>query len=100
MTLVWIAAACLVATMFFSAAEMAFIAANRLRLRHLAEEGHRVAADYLEAFRHPAGVLSTAMIGVTVAHIVASSAMTFALMPHLGRTARPRCSCRPGRRRS
>ena len=87
MTLLWIAAACLVATMFFSAAEMAFIAANRLRLRHLAEEGHRVAADYLEAFRHPAGVLSTAMIGVTVAHIVASSAMTFALMPHLGRTA-------------
>jgi len=87
MTLVWIAAACLVATMFFSAAEMAFIAANRLRLRHLAEEGHRVAADYLEAFRHPAGVLSTAMIGVTVAHIVASSAVTFALMPHLGRTA-------------
>jgi len=70
-----------------SAAEMAFIAANRLRLRHLAEEGHRVAADYLEAFRHPAGVLSTAMIGVTVAHIVASSAVTFALMPHLGRTA-------------
>jgi putative hemolysin len=89
MTLVWIAAACLVATMFFSAAEMAFIAANRLRLRHLAEEGHRVAADYLEAFRHPARVLSTAMIGVTVAHIVASSAVTFALMPHLGRTAAP-----------
>ena len=87
MTLVWIAAGCLAATMFFSAAEMAFIAANRLRLRHLAEEGHRVAAEYLEAFRQPARVLSTAMIGVTVAHIVASSAVTFALMPHLGRTA-------------
>ncbi len=85
MTLVWITAACLVATMFFSAAEMAFIAANRLRLRHLAEDGHRVATDYLEAFRNPARVLSTAMIGVTVAHIVASSAATFALMPHLGR---------------
>jgi len=63
-TLVWIAAGCLAATMFFSAAEMAFIAANRLRLRHLAEEGHRVAAEYLEAFRQPARVLSTAMIGV------------------------------------
>jgi len=86
-TLVWIAAGCLAATMFFSAAEMAFIAANRLRLRHLAEEGHRVAAEYLEAFRQPARVLSTAMIGVTVAHIVASSAVTFALMPHLGRTS-------------
>jgi Mg2+/Co2+ transporter CorB len=84
MTLAWIVAACLIATMFFSAAEMAFIAANRLRLRHLAEDGHRVATDYLEAFRNPARVLSTAMIGVTVAHIVASSAATFALMPHLG----------------
>jgi CBS domain containing-hemolysin-like protein len=87
MTLVWLAAACLVATMFFSAAEMAFIAANRLRLRHLAEEGNRVAADYLEAFRNPARVLSTAMMGVTVAHIVASSAVTFALLPELGGAA-------------
>jgi CBS domain containing-hemolysin-like protein len=87
MMLVWLAVACLAATMFFSAAEMAFIAANRLRLRHLAEEGNRVAADYLEAFRNPARVLSTAMMGVTVAHIVASSAVTFALLPRFGGTA-------------
>ena len=44
---------CLLATAFFSAAEMAFIAANRLRLRHLAEEGNATAARYLEAFRQP-----------------------------------------------
>jgi CBS domain containing-hemolysin-like protein len=87
MGLVWLAVACLVATMFFSAAEMAFIAANRLRLRHLAEEGNRVAARYLEAFRNPARVLSTAMMGVTIAHIVASSAMTFALIPRFGAAA-------------
>ena len=37
-------AASLVVAMFFSAAEMAFISANRLKLRHLAESGHRVAA--------------------------------------------------------
>ena len=84
MSLVWIAAACLLVTMFFSAAEMAFIAANRLRLRHLAEEGSRSAARYLEDFRHPERVLSTAMMGVTIAHIVASSAVTFALLPVLG----------------
>jgi CBS domain containing-hemolysin-like protein len=66
---------------------MAFIAANRLRLRHLAEEGHHVAAEYLEAFRNPARVLSTAMMGVTVAHIVASSAVTFALLPRFGAAA-------------
>jgi putative hemolysin len=83
-SLVWIAVACLLVTMFFSAAEMAFIAANRLRLRHLAEEGSRTAARYLEDFRRPERVLSTAMMGVTIAHIVASSAATFALLPVLG----------------
>lgn len=83
MTLIWVAAVCLVATMFFSAAEMAFIAANRLRLRHLAEEGNRRAAEYLEAFRRPESVLSTAMMGVTVAHIVAASAATRTLLPVL-----------------
>jgi CBS domain containing-hemolysin-like protein len=86
-TLVWLAFGCLITTMFFSAAEMAFIAANRLRLRHLAEEGNRVAAEYLEAFRNPARVLSTAMMGVTVAHIIASSAVTFALIPRYGAAA-------------
>ncbi|HEY3065242.1 MAG TPA: hemolysin family protein [Methylomirabilota bacterium] len=87
MMLFWLAAICLVATMFFSAAEMAFIAANRLRLRHLAEEGHHVAAEYLEAFRRPERVLSTAMMGVTVSHIIASSAVTWSMLPYLGAAA-------------
>jgi CBS domain containing-hemolysin-like protein len=84
MVLIGIAIVCLVATMFFSAAEMAFIAANRLKLRHLAEEGHAGARRYLESFRHPERFLSTAMMGVTVAHIVASSAATSGLLPRLG----------------
>jgi CBS domain containing-hemolysin-like protein len=84
MSLLWLAGLCLLFTMFFSAAEMAFIAANRLRLRHLAEEGSATAARYLEAFRHPERALSTAMIGVTMAHIVAGSAVTWSLLPALG----------------
>jgi putative hemolysin len=87
MTLLWVATLCLLATMFFSAAEMSFIAANRLRLRHRAEEGDVAAAEYLEAFRHPERTLSTAMMGVTISHIVASSAMTFWLLPQLGGVA-------------
>jgi CBS domain containing-hemolysin-like protein len=83
----WVAAACLLAAMFFSAAEMAFIAANRLRIRHLAEEGDPVAAEYLQAFRQPERALSTAMVGVTIAHVVAASAVTFALLPTLGGAA-------------
>src|SRR5215470_19770687 len=70
--------------MFFSAAEMAFIAANRLRLRHLAEEGSKTAARYLEAFRQPERILSTAMMGVTISHIVASSITTILLMETFG----------------
>ena len=84
MSLIWLAVLCLVLTMFFSAAEMAFIAANRLRLKYMAEEGNGVARNYLEAFRQPERVLSTAMIGVTIFHIVAASAVAWAFLPLLG----------------
>ena len=87
MTLIWITAACLFATMFFSAAEMAFIAANRLKLRHLAEEGDAGARRYLDSFHRPERFLSTAMMGVTLAHIIASSVTTSGLLPRLGATA-------------
>ncbi|OLB51938.1 MAG: hypothetical protein DMD98_06185 [Candidatus Rokuibacteriota bacterium] len=82
--MLWLVMLCLAATMFFSAAEMAFIAANRPRLRYLAEQGSATAAAYLEAFRQPERVLSTAMMGVTVAHVVAASAATWSLLPTLG----------------
>jgi CBS domain containing-hemolysin-like protein len=79
--------ACLLATAFFSAAEMAFVAANRVRLRHLAADGHRVATRYLEAFGSPERILSAAKMGVPIAHITAASVATWALLPYLGPTA-------------
>ncbi|HZP38510.1 MAG TPA: hemolysin family protein [Methylomirabilota bacterium] len=84
MIYVWIIGSALLVTALFSAAEMAFIAANRLRLRHLAEGGNRTAVRYLEAFRSPERLLSTAMMGVTIAHITASSVATWALLPWVG----------------
>jgi len=81
---VWIILGALALTALFSASEMAFIAANRVRLRHLAEEGSQTAARYLEAFRRPERVLATCMMGVTIAHITASSVATWALLPALG----------------
>jgi CBS domain containing-hemolysin-like protein len=77
-------AVCLWAIAFFSAGEMAFIAANRIRLRHLAESGHPIATRYLEAFGRPEQILSTAKMGVPIATIVASSVATWALLPTLG----------------
>ena len=84
MIYVWIIGLALLVTAFFSAAEMSFIAANRVRLRHMAEGGHRTAVRYLEAFRSPERLLSTAMMGVTLAHITASSVATWALIPVVG----------------
>ena len=87
MTSVWLIVVGVGVTAFFSAAEMAFIGANRLRLRHLAEAGNRTAARYLESFKQPERLLSTAMMGVTLAHIIASSVATWALIPVLGNMA-------------
>lgn len=87
MTFVWVILAALLVTAFFSAAEMAFLGANRIRLRHLAEGGHRVAGRYLEAFSQPERLLSAAKMGVLAAHIVASSVATWALLPTLGPVA-------------
>jgi len=80
----WTIVLAVLVTALLSAAEMAFIAANRVRLRHLAETGDSVAARYLEAFHHPERMLSTAMMGVTIAHIAASSLATWALLPVAG----------------
>lgn len=87
MIYVWGIAAAVLVTALLSAAEMAFIAANRVRIRHLAESGDTVAARYLEAFRRPERMLSSAMMGVTVCHVAASSMATWALLPIAGRWA-------------
>jgi CBS domain containing-hemolysin-like protein len=84
---VWIIGLSLLVTALFSAAEMSFIAANRVRLRHMAEGGNRAAIRYLDAFRSPERLLSTAMMGVTIAHITASSVATWALLPVAGGAA-------------
>jgi magnesium and cobalt exporter, CNNM family len=84
---IWVIVLALLVTALFSAAEMSFIAANRVRLRHLAEEGNRNAARYLESFRQPERLLATAMMGVTIAHVTASSVATWSLVPPLGNAA-------------
>ena len=87
MIYVWIIGLSLLVTAIFSAAEMSFIAANRVRLRHMAEGGNRTAVRYLDAFRSPERLLSTAMMGVTIAHITASSVATWVLLPVVGGAA-------------
>ena len=80
----WVIVLAVLVTALFSAAEMLFIAANRLRLRHLGEAGNRNASRYLESFKQPERFLSAAMMGVTIAHVTASSVATWALVPRVG----------------
>lgn len=84
MSLVLVVVAAVLASAFFSAAEMAFIAASRVRLRHMAEQGARVARGYMEAFQRPERLLSAAMMGVTIAHVSASAVTTALLLRWLG----------------
>jgi len=82
-----VAAICVLAATFFSAAEMAFIGASRLKLRHLAEQGHARARQYLQISARPEPFLSALMTGVTLSHVVAASAVTYALLPSVGAAA-------------
>lgn len=58
---------------FFSASETAMMALNRYRLHNLAEKGHRRAAVALKLLQHPDRLLSTILLGNTVANLTAVS---------------------------
>lgn len=57
---------CLILQGLFSAAEMALVSANRLRIRHLCEAGSKRARLIQKMLAHPEKFLSTAMVGINV----------------------------------
>ena len=69
--------ALIVCSGFFSAAEIATMSINRYRLRHLVKLKHRRASLVQNQLNHPERLLSTVLIGNTLANIIASMAMTF-----------------------
>jgi Mg2+/Co2+ transporter CorB len=62
---------------FFSAAEIGMMSINRYRLRHLVKAGHRKATLVQNQLNHPEKLLSTVLIGNTLANVLASMGMTF-----------------------
>lgn len=62
---------------FFSAAEIGMMSINRYRLRHLVKSGHHAAKMVQKQLNHPEKLLSSVLIGNTLANIFASMAMTF-----------------------
>jgi putative hemolysin len=72
----------LVLSVFFSAAETAFMAVNRLRLKYQAEAGDREAESVKRIVSNPDQFLGVILLGVTVAEIAAASLLTYILTAH------------------
>ncbi len=65
---------------FFSSSETALFAASRLRLRHLKEEGSSRARVVLGLLEHPARLLSTLLVGNSIANTAAAVVATAMLV--------------------
>ncbi len=62
---------------FFAATEIGMMSLNRYRLRHLVRSKNQRAILVQEQLNHPERLLSSVLIGNTLANILASMAMTF-----------------------
>lgn len=72
---------------FFSSAETAFTAANRLKLRHMAEEGSKSAKRALRLIENPSKLISALLIGNNIVNIFASSLATLVAIDMYGISA-------------
>ena len=69
---------------FYSGSETAFIAADRLRLRHLAASGDRRARRVLALLENPRYLLSSVLVGTNLAVIGCTTAFTALMARHYG----------------
>jgi len=69
---------------FYSGSETAFIAVNRVRMRHLAARGDRRAQRVLEMLEDPEHFLSAVLVGTNVAIIGCTSVFTAIATRHFG----------------
>jgi putative hemolysin len=69
---------------FFSGSETALFAANRLRMRQLAEEGHKRASLVVRLLEDPGRLLTTLLVGNNIVNIAASVLTTAILVAWFG----------------
>ncbi len=77
---------CLLFSAFFSAAEMAFLSTDRVKLRDEAERGDALARKLLEIFDNAQLFLTAVLIGNNLSHIVAAALLTVFLESRFGIT--------------
>ncbi len=69
---------------FFSSAETAFTAVNRLKLRQFAEEGNKKASLAIKLIGNPSKLISTLLIGNNIVNITASALATLIAIDNFG----------------
>lgn len=74
----------LVASAFFSGAEMAFVSANKLRLREMADAGDKNARFIMQLQQHPNYFLTAILIGNNVVNVMAISIATYIFKEYFG----------------
>lgn len=74
----------LVASAFFSGVEMAFVSANKLKLREMADAGDKKAAFIMQLQRCPNYFLTAILIGNNVVNVTAISIATYIFKEHFG----------------
>jgi len=74
----------LAASAFFSGAEMAFVSANKLRLREMADAGDKKARFIMQLQQHPNYFLTAILIGNNTANVTAISIATYIFKEYLG----------------
>lgn len=79
--------ALVVAAAFFSSAETSVLAANRMRLRHLAAVGNRRAARVLSFLERPDSFLTAVLFGNNVSLVLATSLLTLVVGRYSGEAA-------------
>lgn len=74
----------LVASAFFSAVEMAFVSANKLRLREMADSGDRKARFIMQLQQQPNYFLTAILIGNNAVNVAAISIATYIFKEYFG----------------
>ncbi len=78
-TLILIILASFVLFGFFAGSEMAYLSFNRLKLRHLADEGNRAAQIVMRFHQHPNRFLTNILIGTNLMHVTVTGLATYLL---------------------
>ncbi|WP_126455033.1 hemolysin family protein [Sulfuriflexus mobilis] len=69
---------------FFSGSEIALVHADRLKLQHLANQGHRGAALVLKLFYKPEVLLGTTLVGTNISLVVLTTLGTILMIRFFG----------------